>query len=381
MSKLSRFILQVVAVGIAAAVVILLIQPAGLNGKLPVVEVRQAPVNAQPPTNGPVSYADAVDQAAPAVVNIFTARTVVERTPLQSDPFFGQFQERGETLRRRTQTSLGSGVILSAQGYLLTNNHVIAGAEAIAVLLADGRSFEASVVGTDPDTDLAVLKIAARDDLPTLTVGRSSDLRVGDVVLAIGNPFGVGQTVTQGIVSATGRHSLGINTYEDFIQTDAAINPGNSGGALVNAHGDLVAINTAIFSQSGGSHGIGFAIPVDLARDVMTQIIEHGEVIRGWLGVEAQDVTPQLAESFGLPDTHGVLIAGIYPDGPADRAGMRPGDVIIEVDGEVIEQAYEALNLIALAQPGETVTITLWRDGRRVEAKTTVAKRPTARAE
>ncbi|MDX5334220.1 MAG: Do family serine endopeptidase [Gammaproteobacteria bacterium] len=381
MSKLSRFILQVVVVGIAAAVVILLIQPEGLNGKLPVVEVRQAPVIERPPANGPVSYADAVDQAAPAVVNIFTARTVVERTPLQSDPFFGQFQERGETLRRRTQTSLGSGVILSAQGYLLTNNHVIAGAEAIAVLLADGRSFEASVVGTDPDTDLAVLKIAARDDLPTLTVGRSSELRVGDVVLAIGNPFGVGQTVTQGIVSATGRHSLGINTYEDFIQTDAAINPGNSGGALVNAHGDLVAINTAIFSQSGGSHGIGFAIPVDLARDVMTQIIEHGEVIRGWLGVEAQDVTPQLAESFGLPDTRGVLIAGIYPDGPADRAGMRPGDVIIEVDGEVIEQAYEALNLIALAQPGETVTITLWRDGRRVEAETTVAKRPTARAD
>jgi serine protease DegS len=380
-SKLSRFILQVVVVGIAAAVVILLVQPDGLNGKLPVVEVRQAPAIERPAASGPVSYAAAVDQAAPAVVNIFTARTVVERTPLQSDPFFGQFQERGETLRRRTQTSLGSGVILSAQGYLLTNNHVIAGAEAIAVLLADGRSFEASVVGTDPDTDLAVLKIVARDDLPTLTVGRSSDLRVGDVVLAIGNPFGVGQTVTQGIVSATGRHSLGINTYEDFIQTDAAINPGNSGGALVNAHGDLVAINTAIFSQSGGSHGIGFAIPVDLARDVMTQIIEHGEVIRGWLGVEAQDVTPQLAESFGLPDTRGVLIAGIYPDGPADRAGMRPGDVIIEVDGEVIEQAYEALNLIALAQPGETVTITLWRDGRRVEAKTTVAKRPAARAD
>ncbi|HEV59199.1 MAG TPA: Do family serine endopeptidase [Phycisphaerales bacterium] len=378
MSKLSRFILQVVAVGIAAAVVILLIQPNGPNGKLPVVEVRQAPEVALPRERGPVSYADAVEQAAPAVVNIFTARTVVERTPLESDPFFGQFQDRGETLRKRTQTSLGSGVILSAQGYLLTNNHVIAGAETIAVLLADGRSFEAQVVGTDPDTDLAVLKIKARDDLPSITVGRSSALRVGDVVMAIGNPFGVGQTVTQGIVSATGRHSLGINTYEDFIQTDAAINPGNSGGALVNALGELVAINTAIFSQSGGSHGIGFAIPVDLARDVMTQIIEHGEVIRGWLGVEAQDMTPQLAESFGLPDTRGVLIAGIYPGGPADQGGLRPGDVILEVEGETIEQAHEALNLIALVRPGETVRITLWRNGKRVEAQTVVAKRPRA---
>jgi len=377
-SKLSRFILQVVAVGIAAAVVILLIQPNGPNGKLPVVEVRQAPEVALPRERGPVSYADAVEQAAPAVVNIFTARTVVERTPLESDPFFGQFQDRGETLRKRTQTSLGSGVILSAQGYLLTNNHVIAGAETIAVLLADGRSFEAQVVGTDPDTDLAVLKIKARDDLPSITVGRSSALRVGDVVMAIGNPFGVGQTVTQGIVSATGRHSLGINTYEDFIQTDAAINPGNSGGALVNALGELVAINTAIFSQSGGSHGIGFAIPVDLARDVMTQIIEHGEVIRGWLGVEAQDMTPQLAESFGLPDTRGVLIAGIYPGGPADQGGLRPGDVILEVEGETIEQAHEALNLIALVRPGETVRITLWRNGKRVEAQTVVAKRPRA---
>ncbi len=376
-TKLTRFLLQVVVVGLAAAAVVLLLFPDSMTGKLPVVEVRESRTTDLPRDAGPVSYRAAVQRAAPAVVNIFTARTVVERTPLQADPFFGQFEDRSQRSRQRTQTSLGSGVIFSEQGYLLTNNHVIAGAEAIAVLLADGRSFEASVVGTDPDTDLAVLKIEA-PDLPSITVGRSSNLVVGDVVLAIGNPFGVGQTVTQGIVSATGRHSLGINTYEDFIQTDAAINPGNSGGALVNALGELVAINTAIFSQSGGSHGIGFAIPVDLARDVMTQIIEHGEVIRGWLGVEAQDVTPQLAQSFGLPTTDGVLIAGIYPGGPAATAGLLPGDIILEVDGERIEQAYEALNLIALARPGDTVKILLWRNGKEIETEIAIAKRPRA---
>ena len=377
-TKISRFVLQTVVVGLAAAAVVLLILPRPDGAPRTVVEVRQASEARDARMSGPASYADAVQQAAPAVVNIFTARTVVESTPLRDDPFYGQFNEGNKPLRRHTQTSLGSGVIFSAQGYILTNHHVISGAEAIAVLLADGRSFSAQVVGIDPDTDLAVLKVKA-EDLPSITVGRSTALAVGDVVLAIGNPFGVGQTVTLGIVSATGRHSLGINTYEDFIQTDAAINPGNSGGALINAYGELVGINTAIYSQTGGSHGIGFAIPVDLADDVMKQIVEHGEVVRGWLGVEAQDVTPQLAESFGLPSTDGVLIAGVYPGGPAAKAGLRPGDVIVKLNGEPIEQAYEALNLIALTEPGDTVKIEVWRRGLILQAETTVAKRPAAR--
>jgi serine protease DegS len=384
MSKVSRFLLQVVIAGIAAAALVLAFFPELVrdNGR-PVVELRQGNgASSGPRMEGPVSYADAVDHAAPAVVNIHTRKTVTQQAhPFLDDPLFRHFfGDRFEAPGQRTQTSLGSGVILSPQGYVLTNHHVIRDADEIEVMLADGRSLEAQVVGTDPDTDLAVLRIEpGSESLPSITIGGSSGLRVGDVVLAIGNPFGVGQTVTQGIVSATGRSRLGINTYEDFIQTDAAINPGNSGGALINAHGELVGINTAIFSRSGGSHGIGFAIPVDLARDVMTQIIEQGQVVRGWLGIEVQEITPQLAESFGLQDQRGVLIAGVLRNSPAGQAGLRPGDIITRIDGDQVNDAQDALNFIARARPGEILAMEGIRDGQKIEIRSQVGTRPARR--
>ncbi|WP_018954261.1 Do family serine endopeptidase [Thioalkalivibrio sulfidiphilus] len=385
MSKVSRFLLQVVIAGIAAAALVLAFFPELVrdNGR-PVVELRQGNGSSfGPRTEGPVSYADAVDHAAPAVVNIHTRKTVTQQAhPFLEDPLFRRFfGDRFEPPPgQRTQTSLGSGVILSPQGYVLTNHHVIRDADEIEVMLADGRSLEAQVVGTDPDTDLAVLRIQpGSEGLPSITIGGSAGLRVGDVVLAIGNPFGVGQTVTQGIVSATGRSRLGINTYEDFIQTDAAINPGNSGGALINAYGELVGINTAIFTRSGGSHGIGFAIPVDLARDVMTQIIEQGQVVRGWLGIEVQEITPQLAESFGLRDRRGVLIAGVLRDSPAGQAGLRPGDIITHIGGDRVNDAQDALNFIARARPGETLEMQGIRDGKTLEIRSQVGTRPARR--
>ncbi|OOG26479.1 transcriptional regulator [Thioalkalivibrio denitrificans] len=382
MTKVSRFFLQVVVAGVIAAAVVVVFFPEIVRETRPVVEVRQgndAPVG--PRLEGPVSYADAVGHAAPAVVNIHTRKTVAEQShPFADDPLFRRFfGDRFGTPGQRTQTSLGSGVIFSPQGYVLTNHHVIRDAEEIEVMLADERSLHARIVGTDPDTDLAVLRIENGGELPTITVGGSAGLRVGDVVLAIGNPFGVGQTVTQGIVSATGRSRLGINTYEDFIQTDAAINPGNSGGALINAHGELVGINTAIFTRSGGSHGIGFAIPVDLARDVMTQIIEQGQVVRGWLGIEVQEITPQLAESFGLSDRRGVLIAGVLRDSPAGRAGMQPGDIITHIGGDRVNDAQDALNFIARARPGDTLPMQGIRDGETIEIRSDVGKRPARR--
>jgi serine protease DegS len=383
MSRVSRFFLQVVVVGIVAAAAVVIFFPDLVRDSRPVVEVRQGngtPLDVR--SEGPVSYADAVAHAAPAVVNIHTRKTVTQQAhPFADDPLFRRFfGDRFDAPGNRTQTSLGSGVIFSPQGYVLTNDHVVRDADEIEVMLADGRSLEAAVVGTDPDTDLAVLRVeSGQEGLPSITVGGSSGLRVGDVVLAIGNPFGVGQTVTQGIVSATGRSRLGINTYEDFIQTDAAINPGNSGGALINAYGELVGINTAIFTRSGGSHGIGFAIPVDLARDVMTQIIEQGQVVRGWLGIEVQEITPQLAESFGLSDRRGVLIAGVLRDSPAGRAGMRPGDIITHIGGDRVNDAQDALNFIARARPGETLHMEGVRDGKNVEIRSEVGKRPARR--
>ncbi|TPW11569.1 MAG: serine protease DegS, partial [Halothiobacillaceae bacterium] len=264
---------------------------------------------------------------------------------------------------------------VSNSGYILTNNHVIAGADEILVALKDGRSVQASVVGTDPDTDLAVLKVPP-DQLTSVTIGDSDGLRVGDVVLAIGNPFGVGQTVTMGIVSATGRSQLGISTFENFIQTDAAINPGNSGGALINTAGYLIGINTAIFSRSGGSQGIGFAIPASLAKTVMQQIIEHGRAIRGWLGIEAQDITPELADSFGLGDTTGIIIAGVLRDGPAAQAGLKPGDIITHVDGIVVGDAKTLINLIAGIPPQGKTKLGVLRDQRTTTIEAIVGERP-----
>jgi serine protease DegS len=252
---------------------------------------------------------------------------------------------------------------------------VIEGADAIRVGLRDGRSAEAAIVGTDAEADLAVLKVEL-DDLPTITLGDSDTLRVGDVVMAIGNPFGVGQTVTMGIISATGRSELGISTFENFIQTDAAINPGNSGGALITARGELIGINTAIFSRSGGSQGIGFAIPTSLARVSMAQIVEKGYVSRGWLGVEIQELTPQLAESFGIKGEKGIIIAGVLRNGPADKAGLQPGDIVTRLNGNPVENARSALNTIAATLPGKPLEIVALRNGKSLELKATVAERP-----
>jgi serine protease DegS len=324
------------------------------------------------------SFADAVATAAPSVVNINTRKVVERPNPFLEDPFFRHFfgEGLGAAPERRLETSLGSGVIISPQGYILTNNHVIDGADEIQVSLRDGRTTRAKVVGTDPEADLAVLKVEV-GKLPVAVLGRSENLREGDVVLAIGNPFGVGQTVTQGIVSATGRNQLGINTFENFIQTDAAINPGNSGGALVNARGELVGINTAIFSRTGGSQGIGFAIPVSLARGVMEQIIERGHVSRGWLGIEIQDLTPELAESFGLRDARGVVVAGVLKGGPADKAGLQPGDVLQKVGSQGVGNVHEALNAIAQSQPGSDVALDGLREGKPLRLRATSGERPT----
>ena len=321
-----------------------------------------------------VSYAAAVEAAAPAVVNIQTAKRVAQ-APLSRDPLYRHFFNRPDAPRERLETSLGSGVIVSEEGFVLTNHHVIEGAEAIRVELRDGRVAAARVMGTDPESDLAVLQIEL-PDLPVITLGHSDELRTGDVVLAIGNPFGVGQTVTMGIVSATGRSRLGISTFENFIQTDAAINPGNSGGALVNALGQLVGINTAIFTRSGGSEGIGFAIPVNLAKTVAEQIIRYGRAVRGWLGVEIQDVTPELAESFRMRRPQGILVAGVLKDGPAHQAGLRPGDVILSIDGDAVKDAQEAMNRIAAITPGTTVSLEILRQGRRLTLEAEVGVRP-----
>jgi serine protease DegS len=329
--------------------------------------------------SGPVSYADAVQRASPAVVNIYTTKQVATATsPLLNNPTFRRFFGDRTRSRSRTQTSLGSGVIMSAQGYVLTNYHVIENADEIKVFLADGNTVSANVLGADPETDLAVLTIDVKN-LPGIVVSDTSKIEVGDVVLAIGNPFGFGQTVTQGIISATGRDKLGINTFENFIQTDAAINPGNSGGALINAYGELVGINTAIFSKTGGSQGIGFAIPIGLASDVMSQIIEHGRVIRGWLGLELQDLSPQLAESFGLTDRAGVLVAGVVTRSPAYNVGIRPGDVILNYDNNTIGNAKSIQNKIASSKPNKKVTISGLRKNKKFEVEAKIEQRPIYR--
>ena len=299
-------------------------------------------------------------------------------SPLYDNPTLRRFFGDLNRSKQRTQTSLGSGVIMSSQGYVLTNYHVIENADEIEVLLADGHTVAANVVGADPETDIAVLTINV-ENLPAVVITDSTKLQVGDVVLAIGNPYGFGQTVTQGIISATGRDRVGINTFENFIQTDAAINPGNSGGALINAYGEVVGINTAIFSKSGGSQGIGFAIPIALASDVMSQIIEHGRVIRGWLGLELQNLSPQLAESFGLSERSGVLVAGVVRHSPAYKAGIRPGDVILNFDDKTIRDAKSIQNEIASSKANSEVTLAGLRRGKKFEVQAKVGQRPIYR--
>jgi len=375
------FLLWPVLTGILAAVILLQFFPDLFAPKVTTVEIRETNGTAtlQPVRNtfsGPVSYADAVNVAAPAVVNIYTRTLVQQKAPLRDDPFYRNFLDRQNVpQRQRIESSLGSGVILSPQGYIATNNHVIAGADSIVVALKDGREAMATLVGNDPETDLAVLKIDLAD-LPSVTLTNSDTLQVGDVTLAIGNPFGVGQTVTMGIISATGRNSLGLNTYEDFIQTDAAINPGNSGGALVDAHGNLIGINTVIYTKSGGSQGIGFAIPSNLTKQVMQDLIQYGRVIRGWLGIEVQQLTPQLAESFGLKDTRGLIIAGIFRNGPAHLAGMQPGDIMVAINNEPIRDRRASMDQIAKYKPGEEISIDVWRNGERLTLTVKIIERP-----
>ncbi|MFA7679547.1 MAG: Do family serine endopeptidase [Pigmentiphaga sp.] len=332
------------------------------------------------PGDNPSSYASASNKAAPAVVNIFTRQTrQSNQHPLFSDPFFRYFFGDENQTQQRPASSLGSGVIVSPEGYILTNNHVIEGADAIQVALADGRKADATLVGADPETDLAVLKIKL-DKLPVVIFGQAEALQVGDVVLAIGNPFGVGQTTTMGIISALGRTHLGINIFENFIQTDAAINPGNSGGALIDAKGNLVGINTAIYSRSGGSLGIGFAIPVSTARQVMEQLITTGQVTRGYIGIEPQDLSADLADAFKLSRSEGVIIAGILRGGPAEQAGIRTGDIIISVGGKTIKDTTGLLNAIAQLTPGDEAAITLVRGGQELAVTVTVGTRPLVRS-
>ena len=352
------------------------VQPAGVTHA--VIPPASAPPSRAPDANQFASYGDAAKKAMPAVVNIFTSKEVkTPQHPFMNDPLFRHFfgrdaQGRGES---RRASSLGSGVIASPQGYILTNFHVIESADDIEVLIADNRRVSAKIVGGDPETDLAVIKIEVAD-LPAIVFGQPEAARVGDVVLAIGNPYGVGQTVTMGIISALGRTQLGINTFENFIQTDAAINPGNSGRALVDAQGRLLGINTAIYSRSGGSQGIGFAIPANMVRQVMEQIIANGSVTRGFLGIEPQEITTELADSFRLPKNQGVLIAGVVRNGPADKAGVKPGDVLIEVEGKLVRDPATMLNIIAQLVPGSGVRLKTVRQGQPIDVTATVGKRP-----
>ncbi len=364
---------QSVTVLLAAYFVVGTLKPEWL-GTRPFSSTRIALIEAPASSSaGPAagSLSAAAKKASPAVVSINTSK-LAERDPRSDDPWFKFFfGERGA----QAQAGLGSGVIVSPDGYILTNNHVVEGADAIEVILNDGRHAQAQVIGTDPESDLAVLKISL-DRLPVIVLGSSDALLVGDPVLAIGNPFGVGQTVTSGIISALGRNQLGINTFENFIQTDAAINPGNSGGALVDANGNLMGINTAIYSRSGGSMGIGFAIPTSTAKLVLEGIVTDGQVKRGWIGVEPNELSPELAETFGVQADHGVIITGVLQNGPAAQAGIRPGDVIVAVASQPVNNVAELLTRVAQLQPGQAAAFSVQRQGKPLALQVTPGLRP-----
>ena len=383
---------QAVTIVAAALFAVSVFQPQwlGRGGAAAVVRVAQEAVNPAGTGAGAgntLSYATAAQRALPAVVSIVVAlspEAVRERTPnpLLEDPFLRRFFEgEGDVLLpeddSEADSGFGSGVMVSEDGYVLTNNHVIENGEGIEVGFSDGRTFPARLVGSDPESDLAVLKINSNEALPAITFAGNESLRIGDVVLAIGNPFGVGQTVTMGIVSALGRSELGLSTFENYIQTDAAINPGNSGGALVDGSGNLVGINTAIFSRSGGSLGIGFAIPVSLVRHVMEEIIAHGTVTRGWIGVEIQELTPELAESFRVQDSGAkTLIAGVLTEGPAYKAGVEPGDILLAIDDQPIASPKDMQTRVAAIRPGDSAKFVFLRDGRELTKNIEIARRP-----
>ncbi|ERP91991.1 peptidase [Alcanivorax sp. P2S70] len=322
------------------------------------------------------SLAPMLEKTSPAVVNIaIETRVRAARNPLMDDPFFRRFFNMPEQQRERRAASAGSGVIVDAEnGYILTNAHVVKNADTIEVTLTDGRELSAELVGTDEEVDLAVLKLEEADGLTQIAIADSTGLRVGDFVVAIGNPFGLGQTVTSGIVSALGRTGLGIEGYESFIQTDASINPGNSGGALVNLRGELVGINTAILAPAGGNVGIGFAIPTEMAENVMHQLIEHGEVRRGMLGVTIQDLTPELAEAFGVDRQRGVVITQVVEDSAAEKAGLKSGDVVTAVDGRPVNRAADLRNKVGMAPVGEKVTLSILRDGKKKDVTATISE-------
>lgn len=373
---------QTVTVGVATLFVVQTLKPEWLDrsfaSRSVLVRNTLNETSEEIPASSVTSFRSAAVKAVPSVVHIFTRQeTRQSRSPFLNDPLFRHFfGDRFGNEEAQRRSGLGSGVVVTNDGYILTNNHVIEAADEIEVASNDGRKFKAMVVGSDPESDLAVLRIPANSKLPAITFSSSDTVRVGDAVLAIGNPFGVGQTVTSGIVSALGRTHLGINTFENFIQTDAAINPGNSGGALVDSYGRLIGINTAIYSQSGGSMGIGFAIPVSLAHDVLVQIIKTGSVTRGWIGVEVQEITPELAEVRRLPVTEGALIAGILRGSPADKASIRPGDILLAVAGKKVRDAQVMLDLIAALEPGRSAIFRVRREGQDIDIPVTIGKRP-----
>jgi serine protease DegS len=372
MSKLLRFLSWPVICGILTAIIILEYFPHSID-KL--IHPQQ---NFSLPYSKPIySYAQAVQQAAPAVVNIYTSKTVKQKIPNSySDPFLRYFFNRSNVKpQQQTQRNLGSGVIMSPKGYLLTNLHVIDGADEILVLTHDGREALAQVIGTDPESDLAVLKIDL-DKLNAIPVADPAEAMVGDVVLAIGNPYGFGQSVSQGIISATGRYGLKLTTYENFIQTDAAINRGNSGGALVDAHGRLLGINTAIFTTTGGYQGIGLATPSDLAIRIMSDLIQYGKVIRGWMGLEARQISRSMASQHGADFHNAVVVTKVHINGPAEQAGLRPGDIITHINGQPVGDGNAAMNFVASTRPGETIGITTIKNGQLKEIKAVLGNRP-----
>ncbi len=389
MRRLWLIFAQTVTISLAVLFVVNTLKPEWLGKPLStssrIVALQETATTGEP-VSGTGSYRDAAKKALPSVVHIFTSQKIrAPRHPLIDDPLFRHFFGDSPQTEEKPSSGLGSGVIVSPNGYILTNYHVVEAADQIEVALNDGRSLQARMVGGDPESDLAVLQIDPERikelKLPAITLGQMDNVVVGDVVLAIGNPFGVGQTVTMGIVSALGRSHLGINTFENFIQTDAAINPGNSGGALTDSRGNLVGINTAIYSRSGGSLGIGFAIPISTAKNVMEQIIQTGSVTRGWIGVEAQEITQELAESFGLPEVSGALIAGVQRGSPADAGGIKPGDILLSVAGKTVKDPQVMLDLIASQKPGEMVPFQMRRQKTIFDAPIRIGKRPALRRE
>ncbi len=378
--KAVAFLLQFGLVGLAIAV--LYVVGVSDRSKDEIVNFLTAN-NTRPSLSGSVatpvfSYADAVASSAASVVTIYTSKTVAQKPhPLLDDPTFKQLfgDQLTQQPQSRNQTSLGSGVIIGNQGYILTNLHVIDGADEILIALPDGRGSQAAVIGTDRDTDIAILQIPL-DGISGINIAEPYPLRVGDVVLAIGNPLNVGQTVTMGIISATGRDRVGLNTFEDFIQTDAAINVGNSGGALINARGELIGINSAIFSQTGGSQGIGFAIPISLALDVMRQIIERGEVSRGWIGVVVSRISASAAMATENPAISGALVADVFMDSPAYKAGIRPGDIVTAIDSRPVRDTRDLLDQITRYLPGSRIQVAIYRGPKQLQLETQVIQRP-----